>query len=142
MSTIPITPDLEIPLSELTFETSRSSGPGGQHVNKTESRVTLVFDIDASTALDEDSKRKIAERYSSRISKRGELRVSAQSHRSQHANREVAIERFAAMLREALAPIAERRPTRPTRAAKRRRVEAKRKQSSKKAMRKRPVDES
>ncbi len=140
-STIVVMSDLEIPLSEVAFETSRSSGPGGQHVNKTESRVTLVFDIDASTALDTDSKRKIADRYSSRISKRGELRVSAQSHRSQHANRDETIERFAELLRDALAPVEERRPTRPTAAARRKRVDAKRKHSSKKAMRKRPVDD-
>ncbi len=141
VSVIPVTPDLSIPLSEVAFETSRSSGPGGQHVNKTESRVTLVFDLEASTTLDEDSKRRIAERYSSRISKRGELRVSAQSSRSQRVNRETAIERFADLVRQALAPVEKRVPTRPTAASRRRRVDAKRRQSGKKAMRRKPVED-
>ncbi len=141
MSAIPVTPELEIPLSEIAFETSRSSGPGGQHVNKTESRVTLVFDVGASTALDAESKQRIADRYSSRLSKRGELRVSSQSSRSQHTNREDAIERFAEMLRQALVPAERRVPTRPTKAARHRRVESKRKQAGKKKLRQKPVED-
>ena len=130
-----------MPFSELSFETSRSSGPGGQHVNKTESRVTLVFDIEASTTLDDEARRRIVDRCGSRISKQGELRLSAQSHRSQRANRDEVIERFATLLREALAPVEERKPTRPTPAAKRRRLDAKRKHSRRKALRRPPTRE-
>lgn len=138
---ISIDDELAIPLSEVAFETSRSSGPGGQHVNKTESRVTLVFDVAASAALTDNARRLIAERCANRMSKRGELRLSAQSHRSQKANRELAIERFTELLRQALTVVEERRPTRPSAAVKRRRLDAKRKQSTKKALRQTPIPE-
>jgi ribosome-associated protein len=140
-STIRIDDGLEVPLAEVSFETSRSSGPGGQHVNKTESRVTLVFDLAASTTLDDDARRRIAEHCASRLSKSGQLRLSSQSHRSQKANRDEVIVRFAALLRDALAPVEERKPTTPSRAAKRRRVTEKRKHSQKKTLRKAPVGE-
>ena len=129
---------LTIPLDEIRFETSRSSGPGGQHVNKTESRVTLVFRFEGSTTLTSEMRHRIAQALGNRLTKKGELRVSAQSHRSQRANREETVERFAELLRGALAPRAERKPTRPSKRSKRRRVDEKRQHSKKKALRKTP----
>jgi ribosome-associated protein len=117
---------LSIPLAELSFETSRAGGPGGQNVNKVESRVTIVFPVAGSPSLDEAQRARLVERLGSRISKAGLLRVSSQRHRTQAANREAALRRFAELLRDALAEDPERRPTRPSRAARRRRLDDKR----------------
>jgi ribosome-associated protein len=129
---------LEIPLSELSFETARSSGPGGQHVNKTETKVTLVFDLEASATLSSDQKAILRDRLASRISKEGTLRISSQSTRSQLANREDTIDRFTSLLRNALTPRPERKPTRTPKKTKRARLEGKRRQSEKKKLRKDP----
>lgn len=126
---IAITEDLEIADSELEFTASRSSGPGGQHVNKTSTRITLRFDLDASPALSEEQKALIRERLATRISKDGILSVSSQRERSQSANREAATERFVELLRSALEVDPERRPTRVPRGVRRRRLETKRKRS-------------
>lgn len=135
---IDIDDHLTLPAAELRFETSTSSGPGGQHVNKTETRVTVVFDLERSEALSEEQRTRLRERLESRLTKAGELRVSAQSHRSQKANRGEAVERLAAILREALAPEPERKPTRVPRRAKRRRLEEKKQQAEKKRLREPP----
>jgi ribosome-associated protein len=137
---LPIGGDLAIPLAELSFETSRSSGPGGQNVNKVESRVTLRFPLASSPSLDERQRELLLRRLRTRVSKAGVLRVSAQRHRSQAANREEAMARFAELLRDALAEDPERRPTRPTPASRRRRLQGKRRRGNIKRLRSAPPD--
>ncbi len=123
---------------ELRFVASRSAGPGGQHVNKVNSRVTLRFDLEATPSLDEEQKAQVRERLATRISKDGILTVSAQKERSQSANRQRATERFVELLQEALAVPRERRPTRVPRRSQRRRLEDKRRRSSVKDQRRKP----
>lgn len=126
---IRIDDDVAIPESELEFTASRSSGPGGQHVNKASTRVTLSFDLRGSSSLDERQKRRITSRLSTRVTKDGVLKLHAQRHRSRSANREELVERFAALLREALRRRKRRRKTRPPRSAVERRLEDKRRRS-------------
>lgn len=135
---IEIVPGVVVPLSELSFETARSSGPGGQHVNKTETRVTLVFPIHDSVSLSAEQKATVARRLAGRITKDGALRLSCQSHRSQKANRDEVIERFVALLREALTPRRERKPTGVPAKARRQRLEEKRRTAEKKRHRQDP----
>ena len=125
-----------IPLDELTFRASRASGPGGQHVNKTSSRVTLFFHIDGSPSLDDDQKRRLHDKLSTRIRKDGVLWMSAQTSPSQHVNRRILIERFIALLAGALHEQRERRPSKPKRSTmKRRRDERERRSKVKSARR-------
>ena len=124
---IPIKAGLVIPENEITFTASRSSGPGGQNVNKVSSRVTLSFDVAASTALSEEQKQKIGGRLATRISKEGILRIVSQKTRSQEENRRDAINRFSDLLRRALTDRRSRIKTRVPAAAKERRIEEKRK---------------
>ena len=129
---IPIDDTLAIPDEEVTFTTSRSGGPGGQNVNKLETRVTLRFDLTGSAALSEEQKARLRERLATRITRDGVLQVSSQKHRSQGANRDAAVERFAELLRENLREEPPRKKTRPSRAAKARRLDEKRRQSQRK----------
>jgi ribosome-associated protein len=129
---IPIDDTLAIPDEEVTFATSRSGGPGGQNVNKLETRVTLRFDLAGSPSLSEEQKARLRERLATRITKDGVLQVSSQKHRSQGANRDAAVERFAELLRENLREEPPRKKTRPSRAAKARRLDEKRRQSQRK----------
>lgn len=131
---------LTIPDAELEVQSSRSSGPGGQNVNKVETRVTVRFDVAGSAVLTEEERRLILERLSSRITKEGVLQVSSQVHRSQAANREEAMERVARLLAAALRPRRRRKKTRVPRAAKRRRLEAKRRRSEVKRLRQPPKE--
>lgn len=123
---VEINPSLTIPDSELELKTSRSAGPGGQNVNKLETRVTVRFDVAGSPSLGEEERERIRERLGTRITKAGVLQVSSQRHRTQAANREAAVARLAELLAGALEPEAERKPTRMPKAAKRRRLEEKR----------------
>jgi ribosome-associated protein len=124
-----ITEDLEIPEEELTFLTSRSGGPGGQNVNKLETKVTLRFDLAGSPRLSEEQRQRIRERLATRITRDGILQVSSQRHRTQAANREAAVARFAELVGEALREETPRKPTKVPRAVKRRRLEDKRRRS-------------
>ena len=123
---IPIKPGLSIPMSELQFRFSRSSGPGGQHVNKSATRVELLFDVVQSPSLDESLRDRLMKRLSSYMDKEGVLHLISQSGRSQTRNRQEVIERFQTLLTSALKERRKRRPTRPSRAAKERRLESKR----------------
>ena len=127
---------ITVPGDELDERFSRSSGPGGQSVNTTDSRVELWFDVTTSTALSEEQRRLVLARLGPRV------RVTAAQHRSQHRNREAARERLADRLRSALAPPPPPRvPTKPSRTARRRRVEDKRRRGGVKALRRRPTAE-
>jgi ribosome-associated protein len=127
-----------IPLDELDFAYSRSSGPGGQNVNKVETKVTLYFDVDGSQRLTDEQKEQVRQRLATRISKRGVLRVVSQRHRTRHANQRAATERFVELLRDALAEASERKPTATPRAVKARRLQDKRRRSRVKQLRSRP----
>jgi ribosome-associated protein len=137
----PGVPDgLVLPAAELVERFSRSSGPGGQSVNTTDSRVELEWDVASSAALDEPQRARLLRRLRTRLVA-GRLVVDASEHRSQHRNRVAARERLAAAVREALAPPPPpRRPTRPTRGSKERRLEAKRQRGETKALRGRVTD--
>lgn len=124
---IDINDRLQIEDDELSFSASRASGPGGQHVNKVSSRITLRFDVASSRSLDERQRARIRERLDTRITKDGVLWVHAQRHRSQTRNRDAAIERFVELLREALSEARPRKPTRTPRGVRERRLRDKRK---------------
>ena len=134
---IPVVDGLEIPDNEVDFAVSRSSGPGGQNVNKVSTRVTLRFNVDLSEVLSGDQRRRIHSKLASRISKEGILQVTSQRTRSQELNRIDAIERFAELFREALHREPPRIPTRVSRAAKNQRVEEKKKRTEIKVARSR-----
>ncbi len=131
---IRVTRSVSIPLSEIAFRTSRSSGPGGQHAQKSETRVEALFDVDASSALTDRQKHRV-------VRKAGPvLRAVAQDERSQARNRELALERIANALREALHVDRKRVPTKPGKAAVERRLEQKRRRSQTKKLRQPPAD--
>ena len=135
-----ITPEVAIPVGELEFRASRASGPGGQGVNTTDSRVELRFDLANSPSLTPQAKERALRRLGPRLDSHGVLRVVAQAQRRQLANRRAAVERFAELMADALATARPRYPTRPTRAASARRVDAKRRRSATKRLRGRPPD--
>ena len=135
---IRVTPEIAVPVAELEFRASRASGPGGQGVNTTDSRVELRFDLAGSPSLSDEAKELALRRLGPRLDSGGVLRVVAQAQRSQLANRRAAMERFAELLAAALATPRARRPTRPTRASTARRVESKRRRSATKRLRDRP----
>lgn len=101
---------LEVPDGELDFTTSRSSGPGGQNVNKVNTRVTLLWNLDESPSISDKQRERLRLELPGRISREGVLRVVSQRHRTQLANREAAVERFARLVREALSEAPERVP--------------------------------
>ncbi|HEV3013874.1 MAG TPA: alternative ribosome rescue aminoacyl-tRNA hydrolase ArfB [Actinomycetota bacterium] len=129
---------MAIPVAELEFRASRASGPGGQGVNTTDSRVELRFDLAASPSLPAEARERALRRLGPRVDSHGVLRVVAQAQRSQLANRRAAVERFTELLAAALATPRARRPTRPTRTAAARRVESKRRRAATKRLRGRP----
>jgi ribosome-associated protein len=126
---------LSIPRSELDVRVSRSSGAGGQHVNKTSSRVEIFWNILGSRALDEEQRTRLLARLSSRLTTDGSIRVVASDTRSQTRNRELAEERLADLVRRALIVPKKRRATKPTKASREARLESKKRHSSKKAER-------
>jgi ribosome-associated protein len=123
---------LSLPMAEVELRTSRSSGPGGQHANVTASRVEAVFDVEASAALDEAQRSRLLQRLGPVIT------AVAQDARGQSRNRELALRRLAQKIAAGLRVQRKRRPTRPTRASKQRRLEQKRRAAEKKRGRRQP----
>lgn len=121
-----------LPLAEVELQVSRSSGPGGQHAQKSETRVVAVFDVEASNALTDAQKRRVVARAGP------VLRAVAQDERSQSRNRELAVERLVAALREALRVPRKRKPTKPSAASRRRRLDQKRRRGEVKRLRRPP----
>jgi ribosome-associated protein len=131
---IRVAEDTEIPLEEVQFRASRSSGPGGQHANVTASRIEAVFEIEASEALSDQQRTRLLRKLGPTVS------AVAQDTRSQTRNRELALERLREKLVEGLRRPKPRRPTKPSRAARERRLEQKKRRSERKAGRKPPSD--
>jgi len=131
---IRVTKSVAVPVSEIELRTSRSSGPGGQHAQKSETRVEALFDVEASSALTDAQKRRV-------VAKAGPvLRAIAQDERSQLRNRELATERLVAALRDALFVQRRRVPTKPSAAAKARRIDEKKRRGEIKRLRRQPPD--
>jgi ribosome-associated protein len=138
---IPVTVDFAIPANELEFAVSRASGPGGQGVNTTDSRVELRFDVARSPSLSAEQRERLLAALAGRLDHDGRLRIVAQTHRSQLLNRRAAVERLRALLAGALRPPRPRRPTRPSAAERQRRLAAKRRRSALKRDRRPPTAE-
>ncbi len=126
-------------IKELKFKALRSSGPGGQHVNKVSSKVELSFDIEASKGLTDEEKHLLRQKLSSRLTKTGILIIQCSNSRSQHRNKELAIIRLFEVLKSSLQVPKKRKATKPSKQAIKRRREQKQKQSLKKASRKKPL---
>ena len=127
--------------TECIFSASRSSGPGGQHVNKVSTKMELRFNVSASQLLRDDEKTILMNKLTGRINKDGFLILVSQSERSQFDNKARVIEKFFRMLEKALKPVKKRNPTRPTAASKARRLESKHIHARKKTLRKIDSDE-
>lgn len=132
---------LIVPAADLQEHFTRASGPGGQGVNTTDSRVQLSIDLAATGALNDAQRRRVLRSLAPRLAGTV-LIISAAEHRSQRQNRLAARERLASLLREAIAPEVVRRATRPTRGSQRRRLEQKRRRSETKSGRQRPRDQN
>jgi ribosome-associated protein len=125
-----ITPDLRLPLSELEYQASRSGGPGGQHVNTSSTRIEVWWDVAQSPTLSEEQRAQLLERLRPRLDSSGRLRLVSSASRSQLRNREDVTERLRSVVAGALVVRKKRKPTRPSRAAKAARLEAKRRRAA------------
>ncbi len=137
---IVVNSELRLPQSEVQYRFVRSSGPGGQHVNKTETRVELLFDVAHSPSLDDVQRQRVLSRLKNLIDQDGVLHLTAQSERSQLRNREIVTLRFQEVLAAALRTPKKRRPTRPSAASKARRLDSKKRRGQIKQLRRPPFD--
>ncbi len=135
MNEIIILVNLSIPEEELNYVASRSGGPGGQHVNKVSTKVTLRFDVLNSPSLTEEQRAQILRKLKTRINAKGILQISSQANRSQFANKEVVKQRFIELLQEALWRKPSRKKTKVPRAVKQKRLDQKKQQARLKQMR-------
>lgn len=135
MADVEVQSGVTIPEREIWFTASRSGGPGGQHVNTTSSRVTLHWVPASSAAFDQAQRRRVMKRLERRLTNEGELQLDVATHRSQHRNREEALERLAEVVRAALHVRKRRRKTKPTRGSIERRIAAKKRTAEKKKLR-------
>ena len=136
-----VTPQLSIPFSELDYSASRSGGPGGQHVNTSSTRIEVWWDVVGSPTLTPEQRAQLLERLKSRLDSAGRLRLVSSGSRSQLRNREDVTERLRSVVVSALAVRKKRKPTRPSRAAKAARLEAKRRRAATKQRRRSPPAE-
>ncbi|HEY9014784.1 MAG TPA: alternative ribosome rescue aminoacyl-tRNA hydrolase ArfB [Gemmatimonadales bacterium] len=138
-SRLEITPALRLPLSELDYRASRSGGPGGQHVNTSSTRIEVHWNIARSPSLTPEQRERLLQRLRTRLDSEGNLRLVSTGSRSQLRNKEEVTERLQKVLAGALAVQKKRKPTRPSRAAKQARLDAKRRRSSTKERRRAPI---
>ena len=124
-----INDEVNIPLSELVYTASRSSGPGGQHVNTTDTRIQVRWNVKESAALGDVEKARLLKNLASRLTEAGDLILAGDTHRSQRRNREDVTQRLADLVREALIPPKPRRKTKPSRASREKRLDEKRKKA-------------
>ena len=136
-----VAPDLAVPLEELRWRASRASGPGGQHVNTTDSRVELRWDLERSPSLAPAQRERLRARLGRRVNRQGELVLTCATERSQHRNRRLLLARFAALLRAALARPRARVASAPSAASRERRLRQKRARADRKRDRGRPESE-
>ena len=136
-----VSPELRIPREELSFRASRAGGPGGQHVNKTSTRIELVWSVRGSRALTEEQRSRLAVKLATRLDTEGILRIVASDSRSQTRNRDVAEDRLARLVRLALAVPKTRKKTRPTRGGVEKRLQSKHARSETKRARRLLDDE-
>ncbi len=140
-SNLQINSQVQIPSWEIVFTASRSSGPGGQHVNKTSSRITLHWSIKETGALTEFQKKRVLKNLGGRLTQEGVLQLHVEEGRSQFRNKEIAKERLTSLLQEALKIPKKRQATKPSKAAKKRRVHNKKLRGALKNLRKKPKEE-
>jgi ribosome-associated protein len=138
VSSVPLGRGVTVPEAELELSAARSSGPGGQSVNTTSSKVELRWYVAETAALTEAQRARVMDRLGSRLTNDGVLVLHGSEHKSQHRNRSAVIARFRAIVGEALEPPKQRRRTRPTRGSKERRLRAKKQRGEVKQLRKRP----
>jgi ribosome-associated protein len=138
--TVPINGELSIPLAELSFRYSRSSGPGGQHAQKSSTRVELLFDVGSSPSLTDKQRKRILKRLAGYIDTAGVLHLASQSERSQLRNKEEVVARFQELVREALKRRKRRKATKPTAKSKERRLRKKQRRSQTKKLRRKVQD--
>jgi len=138
MAAIRLAGGVTVPEEELEVRFARSGGPGGQHVNTSSTKVELRFDLDATEAMTPEQKRRVRATLANRITNDGVLVLTSSEHRSQTRNREAVVARFATLVGDALRPTKRRRRTKPSRASRERRLEAKRQRSEKKSLRRDP----